>query len=87
MSAMSAQSRFDFARFRAEQQHARNHDGGGDAVLSVSALNALASRHLQNAFPAALRVAGEISALTLARSGHLYFSLKDAAAEVRCTHA
>ena len=82
---MSAQSRFDFARFRAEQQHARNHDGGGDAVLSVSALNALAGRHLQNAFPAALRVMGEISALTLARSGHLYFSLKDAAAEVRCT--
>ena len=82
---MSAQSRFDFARFRAEQQHARNHDGGGDAVLSVSALNALAGRHLQNAFPAALRVVGEISALTLARSGHLYFSLKDAAAEVRCT--
>ncbi|MBQ1658062.1 MAG: exodeoxyribonuclease VII large subunit [Rhodocyclaceae bacterium] len=54
-------------------------------MLSVSALNALASRHLQNAFPVALRVAGEISALTLARSGHLYFSLKDAAAEVRCT--
>ena len=86
-AAMSAQSRFDFARFRTEQQHAASSDGGGGdgAVLSVSALNALAGRHLQSAFPAALRVAGEISSLTLARSGHLYFSLKDAAAEVRCT--
>ena len=84
-AAMSAQSRFDFARFRTEQQHARTPEGGDDSVLTVSALNALAGRHLQSAFPAALRVAGEISSLTLARSGHLYFSLKDAAAEVRCT--
>jgi exodeoxyribonuclease VII large subunit len=35
--------------------------------------------HLQN-----LWVEGEISNLTRARSGHLYFTLKDAAAQIRC---
>ncbi len=51
--------------------------------LSVSELNALARRVLEdNLF--GLWVAGEISNLTRAASGHYYFSLKDAKAQVRC---
>jgi exodeoxyribonuclease VII large subunit len=54
-----------------------------DAVLSVSALNRLAQQTLTKAFP--LRwIAGEVSNLTRAPSGHIYFTLKDAAAQVRC---
>src|SRR5690606_20808907 len=54
------------------------------AVLSVSALNRLARATLEKNFPL-LRVAGEISNLTRAPSGHLYFTLKDDQAQVRCT--
>ncbi|HRP96556.1 MAG TPA: exodeoxyribonuclease VII large subunit [Rhodocyclaceae bacterium] len=54
------------------------------AVLSVSALNRLARATLEKNFPL-LRVAGEISNLTRAPSGHVYFTLKDDQAQVRCT--
>ncbi|MGL1834373.1 exodeoxyribonuclease VII large subunit [Rhodocyclaceae bacterium SMB388] len=53
-------------------------------VLSVSALNRLARTTLERSFPL-LRVAGEVSNLTRAASGHLYFTLKDEQAQVRCT--
>jgi exodeoxyribonuclease VII large subunit len=46
-------------------------------------LNRLAREHLESAFPLCW-VAGEVSNLTYAASGHIYFSLKDAAAQVRC---
>ena len=46
-------------------------------------LNGLAREHLESAFPLCW-VAGEVSNLTYAASGHIYFSLKDAAAQVRC---
>lgn len=46
-------------------------------------LNRLARERLESAFPLCW-VAGEISNLTYASSGHAYFSLKDAAAQVRC---
>ncbi len=52
-------------------------------VISVAILNRLAREHLESAFPLCW-VAGEISNLTYAASGHVYFSLKDAAAQVRC---
>jgi exodeoxyribonuclease VII large subunit len=52
-------------------------------VLSVSLLNRLARERLETTFPLCW-VAGEISNLTLATSGHAYFSLKDDAAQVRC---
>ena len=55
-----------------------------DNVLSVSALNRLARTVLENRLPL-LRVEGEISNLTRAASGHLYFTLKDDQAQVRCT--
>lgn len=60
-------------------------DPSSDAsVLSVSALNRLARTTLERNLPL-LRVAGEISNLTRAPSGHLYFTLKDDQAQVRCT--
>lgn len=53
-------------------------------VLTVSELNRLARRTLEQRFPL-LQVAGEISNLTRAASGHVYFTLKDEQAQVRCT--
>ncbi len=53
------------------------------APLSVSNLNRQVRETLQRNFPL-LRVTGEISNLMRAASGHVYFSLKDEAAQVRC---
>jgi exodeoxyribonuclease VII large subunit len=52
-------------------------------VIPVSVLNRLARERLEASFPLCW-VAGEVSNLTYASSGHVYFSLKDAAAQVRC---
>lgn len=52
-------------------------------VLSVSELNRLARDVLQASFPLNW-VSGEVSNFTRAASGHWYFSLKDAGAQVRC---
>lgn len=54
-----------------------------EPVLSVSALNAAVRNQLEQRFPP-LWVEGEIAQLTVASSGHMYFSLKDAGAQVRC---
>jgi exodeoxyribonuclease VII large subunit len=53
------------------------------AVLSVSELNRSAKDLLERAFPL-LWVAGEISNIKRYGSGHWYFTLKDADAQVRC---
>ena len=53
------------------------------AVLSVSELNRSAKDLLEQAFPL-LWVSGEISNIKRYGSGHWYFSLKDANAQVRC---
>lgn len=51
-------------------------------VLSVSALTARLRTAVEGRF-AAVWVAGEISSFTKAASGHMYFTLKDAAANLR----
>lgn len=51
--------------------------------ISVSALNRQVRECLESRFPLSW-VSGEISNLTYAASGHVYFSLKDAQAQVRC---
>ncbi|MBW7901480.1 MAG: exodeoxyribonuclease VII large subunit [Rhodocyclaceae bacterium] len=51
--------------------------------LSVAALNRLVRERLESGFPLCW-VAGEISNLTVAASGHAYFTLKDESAQVRC---
>lgn len=53
------------------------------AVISVSELNRSARQLLEQGFPL-LWVSGEISNFKRYDSGHWYFSLKDAAAQVRC---
>lgn len=53
------------------------------AALSVSELNRLAKNLLEDNL-AGLWIAGEVSNLTRAASGHYYFSLKDSHAQVRC---
>ena len=55
----------------------------GNPVLSVADLNRLVRDCLEAAFPLTW-VGGEISNLTYAASGHVYFTLKDEAAQVRC---
>ena len=52
-------------------------------VISVSTLNRIARERLESAFSLCW-VSGEVSNLTFAASGHVYFSLKDATAQVRC---
>ena len=53
------------------------------SAISVSDLNRRARTLLERGFPL-LWVRGEISGFTRAASGHIYFSLKDANAQVRC---
>ena len=52
-------------------------------VIPVSMLNRLARERLESAFPLCW-VAGEVSNLTYAASGHVFFSLMDTAAQGRC---
>jgi exodeoxyribonuclease VII large subunit len=56
---------------------------GGSAVLSVSQLLRSARDMLERRFPLQW-IAGEISNLRPAASGHLYFTIKDASAQVDC---
>ena len=52
-------------------------------VLTPSQLNTLARDLLEGAFPL-IWVEGELGNLSRPSSGHLYFTLKDARAQVRC---
>jgi len=53
-------------------------------TLSVTELNRLVRQRLETGFPLC-RVRGEIADLSHAASGHVYFTLVDEAAQVRCT--
>lgn len=57
-------------------------DNSGAEILTVTQLNQAVSRLLERSFPLAW-VSGEISNVTRAASGHWYFTLKDAGAQVR----
>ncbi len=61
----------------------RHNDSNNRRVFSVSELNDAVSRLLEAEF-AWVWVEAEISNLARPASGHLYFSLKDAGAQVRC---
>lgn len=67
----------DFAT-NLSQENAQN-----TKVLTVSELNRLAKNILEQSLPL-FWVSGEVSNFTRAASGHWYFSLKDAGAQVRC---
>jgi exodeoxyribonuclease VII large subunit len=70
-------------RSRARTVNCRSVAKPVEPVYSVSQLNREARILLERAFPA-LWVSGEISNLARPASGHVYFSLKDAQAQVRC---
>ena len=55
----------------------------GATVQTVSELTRQIGATLERQFPS-IWVEGEITGLTLAASGHLYFSLKDANATLKC---
>ena len=60
-------------------------DDSNTSIISVAELNRRAREFIEAGFPL-IWVAGEISSFTRAASGHCYFSLKDAAAQVRCVY-
>jgi exodeoxyribonuclease VII large subunit len=62
---------------------ARADAASADAAIPVSVLNRAVSTMLERSFPL-LWVAGEVSNFTRAASGHWYFSIKDAGAQMRC---
>ena len=57
-------------------------DNSSQDILTVSQLNQAVGRLLERSF-ALTWIAGEISNVTRAASGHWYFTLKDANAQVR----
>ncbi len=59
------------------------HDPRAADILSPSQLNTLARSLLEDTFPA-VQVEGELGNVSRPASGHLYFTLKDARAQVRC---
>lgn len=71
----------EFAPMNTPQSSTKVNSG---EVVSVSWLNRAAREALEGSFPL-LWVAGEVSTLTRAASGHVYFTLKDDQAQVRCT--
>jgi exodeoxyribonuclease VII large subunit len=60
-----------------------NTNAAGRDIFSVSRLNSEVRAVIEGSFPL-LWVEGELSNLAVPRSGHLYFSLKDSHAQVRC---
>lgn len=58
-------------------------DDSNSAIITVAELNRRAREFIEAGFPL-LWIAGEVSNFTRAASGHCYFSLKDATAQVRC---
>lgn len=59
------------------------HDAPTSDVLTPSQLNILARGLLEDAFPSVV-VEGELGNVSRPASGHMYFTLKDARAQVRC---
>lgn len=68
----------------AEARHPSSTPGLFRDIYSVSRLNRLAKQFLEQGFPALIWVEGEVSNLSRPPSGHIYFSLKDGLAQVRC---
>jgi exodeoxyribonuclease VII large subunit len=56
----------------------------GERLLTVSQVTRLVKDAIESALPPTLQVVGEISNFKRHSSGHLYFTLKDAACELAC---
>ncbi|MBX3394939.1 MAG: exodeoxyribonuclease VII large subunit [Phycisphaerae bacterium] len=59
-------------------------EAGSVPPLSVSQLTRMVQAAISAALPGDLRVIGEVSNLSRPAGGHLYFTLKDSASEIRC---
>lgn len=66
------------------QSENTNRDNNSQLAFAVSEVNALVAEVVQSGFPKPIRVRGEISNLSVASSGHRYFSLKDAQSVIAC---
>lgn len=75
---------FDPGRVRGENPAENAPALAAEAAITVSQLTSLIKGAIARAFPADLRVIGEISNLSKPSGGHIYFTLKDSASEVRC---
>ena len=73
----------DIPRMNPESPFSSSATPGGEVVVPVSALNRAIGTMLERSFPL-VWVAGEVSNFTRAASGHWYFSIKDAQAQMRC---
>lgn len=58
--------------------------GGTPGVLRVRQVNELVQRAVESQLPTTIHVLGEIGDFSQAASGHMYFTLKDDQAEIRC---
>jgi exodeoxyribonuclease VII large subunit len=79
---LSGQSQI-LPRMNSESPFSSSATPGGEVVVPVSALNRAIGTMLERSFPL-VWVAGEVSNFTRAASGHWYFSIKDAQAQMRC---
>jgi exodeoxyribonuclease VII large subunit len=79
---LSGQSQI-LPRMNPESPFSSSAAPGGEVVVPVSALNRAIGTMLERSFPL-VWVAGEVSNFTRAASGHWYFSIKDAQAQMRC---
>jgi exodeoxyribonuclease VII large subunit len=68
---------------KAQQGHVGQIGGAREEAYSVSAINALVRELLEGALPP-FWVAGEVTGWKRYPSGHCYFSLRDASAQLRC---
>lgn len=57
---------------------------GDPAILTVSQLTRMVKGAINTALPDTLHVVGELSNVSQPAGGHVYFTLKDAASELRC---
>ncbi|RMF76001.1 MAG: exodeoxyribonuclease VII large subunit, partial [Planctomycetota bacterium] len=80
---MSDRPTFDPTRIRVPPEE-RSAPIDASGPITPSRLNELIRAALDRSIPSTLHVVGEIGNLTRAGSGHLYFTLKDASAEIRC---
>jgi exodeoxyribonuclease VII large subunit len=72
-----------FAALQADGGFEAPDEAAAKEGMSVSEVNAAARQLMEGAFPP-LWVHGEVSNFTRAKSGHCYFSLRDADAQIRC---
>lgn len=75
---------FDPNRVKSPEQPSLFAQESGPRIHTVSQVTQLVKRALITNLPATLHVVGQISNISNPSGGHFYFTLKDAASELRC---